>query len=248
MKKYFIPFNLLKKSKAALSETFLDLSGYIEEVTEEAGVSYPLTGDFAVDGNTVSMSSNETVIINAADTNTANVAVDIASTGVVTITSSTEGVGEEDVTTGTAGYFYADNSTATVGYHDTVSGASSSLETSGVGLNMSTDADGSSVILSALGSGSYISASADSSGNIVLYCNGAYVSLNDGHEAGIDLIDDFNGQLSVHDNMIEIVSAAKVKIALTAIPTYADDTTAGLGGLTAGELYKTALGILMIKL
>lgn len=32
------------------------------------------------------------------------------------------------------------------------------------------------------------------------------------------------------------------------IPTYADDTAAGVGGLSAGDIYKTSSGVLMIKL
>ena len=35
---------------------------------------------------------------------------------------------------------------------------------------------------------------------------------------------------------------------ITGLPTYADDTAAGTGGLTEGQLYKTATGQLMVKL
>lgn len=39
-----------------------------------------------------------------------------------------------------------------------------------------------------------------------------------------------------------------LSIDLTKVPTYADDTAAGSGGLTAGQVYKTSAGALMIKL
>lgn len=35
---------------------------------------------------------------------------------------------------------------------------------------------------------------------------------------------------------------------LNTLPTYADDASAGAGGLTAGQLYKTATGELRVKL
>lgn len=38
------------------------------------------------------------------------------------------------------------------------------------------------------------------------------------------------------------------KLSLPALPTYADDTAAGSGGLVAGEVYKTSAGALMVKL
>jgi len=41
---------------------------------------------------------------------------------------------------------------------------------------------------------------------------------------------------------------ANLTFTLAAIPTYADDTAAGVGGLTAGQVYKQATGELMIKL
>lgn len=37
-------------------------------------------------------------------------------------------------------------------------------------------------------------------------------------------------------------------INFSGLPTYADDITAGIGGLTTGDVYKTAIGVLMIKL
>jgi len=47
---------------------------------------------------------------------------------------------------------------------------------------------------------------------------------------------------------ITLTAAGNINMALACIPTYADDTAAGVGGLTAGELYKTATGSLQIKL
>jgi len=35
---------------------------------------------------------------------------------------------------------------------------------------------------------------------------------------------------------------------ITSLPTYADDTAAGVGGLTAGQFYKTSAGAVMVKL
>lgn len=35
---------------------------------------------------------------------------------------------------------------------------------------------------------------------------------------------------------------------LTGLPTFADDTAAGSGGLAAGQFYKTASGQVMVKL
>lgn len=32
------------------------------------------------------------------------------------------------------------------------------------------------------------------------------------------------------------------------LPEYADDTAAGVGGLTAGQIYRTAAGVIMVKL
>jgi hypothetical protein len=64
------------------------------------------------------------------------------------------------------------------------------------------------------------------------------------------------GAFEVDATSVEIDSANDVvlnpsgnlQILLAAIPTYADDTAAGVGGLTAGQVYKTAVGALMIKL
>jgi hypothetical protein len=43
-------------------------------------------------------------------------------------------------------------------------------------------------------------------------------------------------------------TTGKVKAVLANVPTYADDAAATVGGLTAGHVYKTSTGILMIKL
>jgi hypothetical protein len=40
----------------------------------------------------------------------------------------------------------------------------------------------------------------------------------------------------------------KFEFLLTKVPTFADDAAAGTGGLTSGQIYKTATGVLMIKL
>jgi len=40
---------------------------------------------------------------------------------------------------------------------------------------------------------------------------------------------------------------AYLPIYAAALPVYADDTAAGVGGLTTGQLYKTAAGVLMTK-
>lgn len=52
-----------------------------------------------------------------------------------------------------------------------------------------------------------------------------------------------NGELLVVDS-----SNSTLTVDLTLLPTYADDTAAGTGGLTAGNLYKTATGDLKVKL
>jgi hypothetical protein len=51
-----------------------------------------------------------------------------------------------------------------------------------------------------------------------------------------------------------VANAAATASAITALwsfgnlPVYADDTAAGVGGLTQGNFYRTATGVLMVKL
>lgn len=49
-------------------------------------------------------------------------------------------------------------------------------------------------------------------------------------------------------NDVIITPTANLTFTLAAIPTHADDAAAGVAGLTAGQVYKTAAGALMIKL
>lgn len=53
--------------------------------------------------------------------------------------------------------------------------------------------------------------------------------------------------INAGDDII-LTPTANLTFTLAAIPTYADDTAAGVGGLTAGQIYKTAAGVLCIKL
>ena len=50
------------------------------------------------------------------------------------------------------------------------------------------------------------------------------------------------------ETVFKITSDPYVEINISHVPTYADDTTAGAGGLTAGQIYKTSTGELRIKL
>lgn len=68
-----------------------------------------------------------------------------------------------------------------------------------------------------------------STGDVTLTSTAADVNIN----AGDDII---------------LTPTGNLTFALAAIPTYADDAAAGVGGLTAGQVYKTAAGALMIKL
>jgi len=64
-----------------------------------------------------------------------------------------------------------------------------------------------------------------------------------------------NGQVAIGTNSFSGTEKLRVngtvlaeKLRLANVPTYADDTAAGTGGLTAGDVYKTSTGVLMIKL
>ena len=50
------------------------------------------------------------------------------------------------------------------------------------------------------------------------------------------------------ETVLKITSDPYVEININHVPTYADDTAAGTGGLTAGQIYKTSTGELRIKL
>jgi len=57
------------------------------------------------------------------------------------------------------------------------------------------------------------------------------------------------GSVPVTGKTVEVFGVASAdNLKLTSVPTYADDTAAGGGGLTAGDIYKTSVGVLMIKL
>ena len=51
------------------------------------------------------------------------------------------------------------------------------------------------------------------------------------------------GALTVTDDL-----TAADAVTFAALPQYADDAAAGGGGLTAGRLYRTATGVVMVKL
>lgn len=51
-----------------------------------------------------------------------------------------------------------------------------------------------------------------------------------------------------NDNSKLALDVDSGQVRLVSLPTYADDTSAGVGGLTAGYVYKTATGELRIKL
>lgn len=44
------------------------------------------------------------------------------------------------------------------------------------------------------------------------------------------------------------LAASNASITIAALPEYANDAAAGVGGLTAGRLYRTAAGAVMVKL
>lgn len=44
------------------------------------------------------------------------------------------------------------------------------------------------------------------------------------------------------------LAASNASITMAALPEYADDAAAGAGGLTAGRLYRTAAGAVLVKL
>jgi hypothetical protein len=59
---------------------------------------------------------------------------------------------------------------------------------------------------------------------------------------------DFDVEL-VRNNSTKItLGATKIKLAIGSVPTFADDASAGAGGVVQGELYKHADGVLAIKL
>lgn len=67
--------------------------------------------------------------------------------------------------------------------------------------------------------------------------------------AGDVILDATTGDVLINAGYdIILTPAANLVFTLAAIPTYADDAAAGTGGLTAGQVYKTAAGALMIKL
>lgn len=49
-------------------------------------------------------------------------------------------------------------------------------------------------------------------------------------------------------NDVIYLTTSTGKVRIENLPTYADDTAAGAGGLAANTLYKTSTGVLMIKL
>jgi len=75
---------------------------------------------------------------------------------------------------------------------------------------------------------------------------------NDGTDNNINL---YNGDLVIRQNTTEKIRFERTTGKINAVdcnfnglPTYADDSSAGTGGLVAGDLYKTATGELRIKL
>lgn len=53
---------------------------------------------------------------------------------------------------------------------------------------------------------------------------------------------------ALSDDRVVLEDVAAGSVATLSLPTYADDAAAGVGGLTAGKLYKTATGAVMVKL
>jgi hypothetical protein len=111
------------------------------------------------------------------------------------------------------------------------------------------------------GTGTNIAASVEAKGTAEAYLmsNGAvafaaqnmatgavnYLSARGG-TAGVSLV--AVGTSADIDVTLTPKGAGKLKVTLANVPTYADDAAATTGGLTAGQLYKTSVGALMIKL
>ena len=73
---------------------------------------------------------------------------------------------------------------------------------------------------------------------------------NDVNNAMVVHVDDPNQQVTVGEigGTYILIDAGSDLITITDVPTYADDTAAGVGGLTGGQLYVTATGSLQLKL
>ena len=61
-----------------------------------------------------------------------------------------------------------------------------------------------------------------------------------------DKVKSISNSLSLLTGRVDVIEASYLKY--DALPTYADDTAAGVGGLTTGAPYKDTLGYLRIKL
>lgn len=68
----------------------------------------------------------------------------------------------------------------------------------------------------------------------------AYMGANDGGGNISTVTVDYTGGVTLYNS--------NGLYSITGLPTYADDTAAGVGGLIAGRLYKTSTGVLMVKL
>jgi len=83
-------------------------------------------------------------------------------------------------------------------------------------------------------------------GNVI---TAASLAITSTATAGDATLASTNGDVVLNAGVdIILTPTANLTFALAAIPTYADDTAAGVGGLTAGQVYKTAAGSLFIKL
>jgi hypothetical protein len=85
-----------------------------------------------------------------------------------------------------------------------------------------------------------------SDGNVI---TAASLAITSTATAGDATLASTNGDVVLNaGNDIILTPTANLTFALAAIPTHADDTAAGVAGLTAGQVYKTAAGSLFIKL
>lgn len=89
---------------------------------------------------------------------------------------------------------------------------------------------------------------AGSSGNIAINTNKFTVAASSGNTVVAGTLGVTGASTLGAATISGVASLSNASITIASLPEYADDTAAGVGGLTAGRLYRTAAGAVMVKL